>query len=162
MKSGGTSRRLSGFALASIISGTVPSLLFAQTPVLRPGQYEMKSEWVTALGPGRMPTQSNVYCYSAADIQNLGKNSVSGLSKGKVATQCKDLDPKQTGSTVTFASECLDSSGSTIRTTAAITYLSPESYHAVVTMKDTSGKAANPLASATLDITGKRIGDCTK
>jgi hypothetical protein len=157
MKTKGTDRLISGLAAAVVAVATLPSLLRAQTPPLRPGQYELKTEMSVAGQPVKMPPRRDVHCYTPEELQNLGTSM--GHDK---AQNCKVVSSKTTGSTLAFTTECPDAEGKSI-IAGTVTHTSPESYHAVVSMKSTSSRPDDPFGQGmSLDITGKRIGECTK
>jgi hypothetical protein len=156
MKTKGTGRLMSGLA-AAMVAATLSSLLCAQTPALLPGQYELKTVMSVAGHPGNMPARRDVHCYTAEELGNLGRSM--GHDK---AQNCKVVTSKTTGSALAFTTECPANDGKSI-ITGTVTHLSPESYHAVVSMKSTSSRADDPFGQGmSLDITGKRIGDCGK
>jgi len=157
MKTKGTGRLISGLAAAMVAAATLSSLLRAQTPPLRPGQYELKTEMSVAGQPVKMPPRRDVHCYTAEELQNLGTSV--GHDK---AQNCKVVSSKTTGPTLAFTTECPDPDGKSI-ITGTVTHTSPETYHATVSLKSTSSRADDPFGQGmSLDITGKRIGDCTK
>jgi hypothetical protein len=107
--------------------------------------------------PVKMPPRRDVHCYTPEELQNLGTSM--GHDK---AQNCKVVSSKTTGSTLAFTTECPDAEGKSI-IAGTVTHTSPESYHAVVSLKSTSSRADDPFGQGmSLDITGKRIGDCTK
>ena len=157
MKTQRTVRSASRLAAATVAAATLSSLLRAQTPPLRPGQYELKTVMSVAGQPGNMPARRDVHCYTAEELENVGR------SMGHDKTQnCKVVNSKTTGSTLAFTTECPDPEGKSI-ITGTVSHTSPESYHAVVSLKSTSSRADDPFGQGmSLDITGKRIGDCGK
>lgn len=136
----------------------VPTL-GAQVTKLKPGQYELVSE--IAL-PGRstpLPGRKDTHCYSAKDIEDLAK-ALSGESKSQT---CKVLSTKTTGTVLGYTTECTHPDGTVVNSSIELEITSAESFHAVVRMKDTSGRSASPLfLNSTITMTGKRIGDCSK
>jgi len=158
MKTKETGPLISGLAVALVAAVTVSSMLRAQTPPLRPGQYELKTEMSVAGQPVKMPPRRDVHCYTPEELQNLGKSM--GHDKER---NCKVVSSKATGAALAFTTECPDPEGKSI-ITGTVTHTSPESYHAVVNLKSTTSRADDPFGGQgmSLDITGKRIGDCTK
>lgn len=132
---------------------------FAEGITMRPGEYELKTELSVAGKPGKVPPRREVHCYTAEQLQNLG-NSIGRDPK----QDCKVLSSTTSGSTVTFATECLAKQGTTITLTGTVTHTSAESFHSVVSVKDTSERANNPLMQGemSMDITARRIGECKK
>jgi hypothetical protein len=157
MKTKGTVPLIAGLAAATVAAATLSSLLRAQTPPLRPGQYELKTVMSVAGQPGNMPARRDVHCYTAEELENLGRSM--GHDK---AQNCKVVSSKAAGSALAFTTECPDPEGKSI-ITGTVTHTSPESYHAAVTLKSTASRADDPFGQGmSLDITGKRIGDCAK
>ena len=96
------SRRVAG----TVAAATLSSLLLAQAPPLRPGQYEIKTEMSVAGQPVKMPPRRDVHCYTPEELQNLGTSM--GHDK---AQNCKVVSSKTTGSTLAFTTECPDAEG---------------------------------------------------
>ena len=132
--------------------------VLAQTPPLRPGEYDVTTEFSMTSRPAKMPAQKSVRCYTTQDIQDLPRRI--GARAG--AEGCKVETSKMTGTTLTFATEC--PAPMSITSTGTITFTSPESFQAEVTTKDTSGRAGNPVLQGTMtaNVTAKRIGECKK
>jgi len=157
MKTKKAVRLVSGLAAATAAAAMLSSLVRAQTPPLRPGQYEIKTEMSVPGQPGKMPPRRDVHCYTAEELQNLGKSMGNDKAQG-----CKVVSSKTTGSALAFTTECPDPAGKSI-ITGTVTHTSLESYHAVVSLKSTSSRADDPFGQGmSLDITGTRIGDCAK
>jgi len=154
MKKVGTGGRATRLA-AAVIAAATSSLVVAQT-ALRPGEYELKTEMSVEGSPAKMPPRRDVHCYTAEEMQHLG-SSIGHDPK----QNCKVVSSKTTGSTFTFTTECAGRDGATSTITGTVTYTPPEAFHSIVKLKDTSGRADNPFAQGvSMDITGKRIGDC--
>jgi len=133
--------------------------LLAQSPTLKPGQYEVVSEISIAGRQGGLPPRKDLHCYTAQDVQDLANL----VAKRDVKQNCKTLNSKVTGSTLTFTTECTNADGSRLTSSGEVNFPSPESYRAVVNMKQSSGRSANPILNGSnITITAKRIGDCTK
>ena len=158
MKTNGTGRLISSLAAATVAAATLSSLVRAQTPTLRPGQYELKTEMSIAGQPQKMPPRRDVHCYTADELQQLG-NSIGHDPK----QTCKVISSKATASAFTFTTDCRGPDGATSTIAGTITYTSTESFHSVVNLKDTSGRGDDVFAQGvSMDITGKRMGDCAK
>jgi hypothetical protein len=154
----GTRRAAAGFVLALLAAATYSLTLLAQTPNLRPGKYEDTEETSIPGRPGKMPPHTYVRCFTAEDLKDWNNLFKDNDSRGA----CKIVDRKATGTTLALTKECSNAAG--VFTAAIdVTVTSPESYHAVVNMKQSSGRATNPmLQGSTTMATGKRTGDCTK
>ena len=147
------------FALS--LAGAIAMSLaaFAQTPNLRPGKYETTSAISLPGSPTKMPRRTDEACLTADDVKDLSKRLVRNDQKGN----CTLSNSKVTGTALAFTMECTVSDGLKMLYTGDVTFPSSESYHAVVTMKDTSGRATNPMMrGSTITTTAKRIGECTK
>jgi Tfp pilus assembly protein FimT len=143
-------------ALAGLASGVA---LPAQTPILRPGQYERTTE-LTMTGRGKLPPRKTTDCVSADDVNDFSRK----LRTRERSEQCTTSNHKQTDTSVSYTQECTTPDGNRVTFNATVTFTA-ESYQAVVTTSSTGGQAAavSPLfAGSTMTITGKRIGDCAK
>jgi len=133
--------------------------LFAAAPTLKPGQYEVVSEFAPPGQAARMPGQKMLHCYTAKEVEDLAK-VVAGRNPNE---NCKVLSSKVTGSTLTFTTECAQTDGSALTMSGEATFTSQESYRAVVNMKGSGGRGPNPFANGmTINITATRIGECAK
>ena len=141
-----------GFAAALSIAA------WAQTLPLRPGLYETTTE--TAL-PGAAPVSPHTRntCLTADDVKDLSKRLVANDR----SHNCTVQSSKATGTGMTFTAECVLSDTMKMQYSGDVTILSPDSYRAVVTMKNTSGGGSMPMMrGSTMTTTGKRIGECPK
>ncbi|HEY7290182.1 MAG TPA: DUF3617 family protein [Vicinamibacterales bacterium] len=144
------------FTLA-IAAALVPALLAAATSPLKPGEYELTTQF-SVPGRPKMPEQTDRHCYTAAQLEELAK--VMGGGRG-TNQSCKVVDSKTTGSKLTFTTECVRPSGPPVTMVGDVTFTSSESYHAIMTMKAAvDGNGSSPRVAGTFDITGKRIGEC--
>jgi len=138
-----------------LFAAALVSTLSAQAPTLKPGQYELVSQFSMAGRSGGLPARKDLHCYTAQELQDLAAS----VAKINAEQNCKLLNSKTVGSTMTFATECVNPDGRRLTSSGEMTFMSPDSYHVVVTMKS----EANPaLDGTTMDLTAKRIGDCTK
>ena len=141
-----------------LIAAALAPVLLAQAPPLKPGQYEIVSEFSMPGRPGGVPGQKILHCYTAQELQDMAN----ALANRDPKQSCKVQDSKMSGSTLTFTTVCTNPDGRQLTTSGEMTFTSQESYHGVVRMTST-GRAANPaLGGMTITMTGKRIGDCTK
>jgi hypothetical protein len=153
-----TRRAASGLVLALLAAAACSLTLLAQTPNLRPGKYEDTEEISIQGRAGKMPPRTHMRCFTAEDLKdwnNLFKEN--GNQAG-----CKVVDRKVTATSLVSTKECSNAAG-VFTATVNVTVTSPDSYQAVVNMKQSSGQATNPmLQGSTTTATAKRIGDCTK
>jgi hypothetical protein len=144
-----------GATIRIVSAGGVP----AADPTLRPGQYELVSEIALLGRADKAPPRKELHCYTPDELRTLANIIVR-----KQATQdCKVLSSNVVGSTMKVTTECAIGDGNSLTSSAEVQFTSAESFHAVVTMKQIGGRAANPImGGSTITITAKRIGDCAK
>lgn len=135
------------------------AVLFAAAVPLKPGQYEIVSEFSGSSGEARIPIPKVLHCYTAQELEDMPKTA----GRRKDSQDCKVVSSKTTGTTLTYTTACESKDGSRSTINGETTFMSPESYRTVVTFTDSSGRETNPLFNGrTMTITGKRIGDCSK
>jgi uncharacterized protein DUF3617 len=140
-----------------LFASTLTVTLLAQVPTLKPGQYDLVSQFAMPGRPGGMPAQKMGHCYTPQELRDLGNSLVNRDPKQK----CKVQDSKVAGSTLTYTTECLDPDGSKQTLSGQVNFTSQESFHAVVNMK--SSAKGTPFADGvTITIDGKRTGDCAQ
>jgi uncharacterized protein DUF3617 len=145
-------------ALALLAAASYSLTLLAQTPNLRPGKYEDTEEISIPGRPGKMPPRKYVRCFTAEDLKDWNNLFKEDDNRGS----CKIADRKATATTLVLTKECSNAAG-VFTATIDVTVTSPDSYHAVVNMKQSSGRATNPmLQGSTTTATAKWIGECTK
>ena len=130
----------------------------AQPPSLRPGLYQTTSE--TALS-GAQPVSPHTRntCLTADDVKDLSKRLVANNR----SRNCTVQSSKATGTGMTFTAECVLSDTMKMQYSGDVTILSPDSYRAVITMKNTSGGGSmSMMRGSTITTTGRRIGNCSK
>ncbi|HEY7288201.1 MAG TPA: DUF3617 family protein [Vicinamibacterales bacterium] len=141
----------------TIAAALVPVLLAAATSPLKPGEYELTTQF-SVPGRPKVPEQTDRHCYTAEQLAELAK--VMGGGRG-TNRSCKVVDSKLTASKLTFTTECVRPSGPPVTMIGDVTFTSGESFHAVMTMKaDVDGNGSNPRVAGAFDITAKRIGGC--
>jgi hypothetical protein len=150
-------RAVAGLVLALLAAATYSLALLAQTPNLRPGKYEDTEEVSMPGRPGKLPPQTHVRCFTAEDLKDWNNLFRDNDSRGA----CKIVDRKATGTTLVLTKECSNAAG-VFTATIDVTVTSPDSYHAVVNMKQSSGRATSPMLQGSTTATAKRIGECTK
>jgi len=136
-----------------LTAAAVVPALSAQAPTLRPGQYELVSEFSMAGRTGGLPGRKDQHCYTAQELQDLA----SRVAKSNAKQHCTVLNSKTSGSTTTFTTECVNPDGSRLTSSAEVNVTSQDSYRVVVTMKGPT----NP-GGTTITINARRIGDCAK
>ena len=142
-----TRRAATGLALGLLAAATCSLTLLAQTPNLRPGKYEDTEEISIPGRPGKMPPRTHVRCFTAEDLKDW--NNLFGESDNRGG--CKIVDRKATGTILVLTKECANAAG-IFAAAIDVTVTSPDSYHAVVNMKQSSGRATslNVRFSATI------------
>jgi len=136
-----------------LTAAVVVPAVSAQTPTLRPGQYELVSEFSMAGRTGELPARKDQHCYTAQELQELARS----VAKSNAKQNCKVLNSKTTGSTTTFTTECVSPDGSRLTSSGEVSVTSQDSYRVVVTMR----RPTNP-GGTTITINARRIGDCAK
>jgi Protein of unknown function (DUF3617) len=145
----------SGLLLVFVIAAIFSLTVLAQTPSLRPGNYEKTEEISMAGRPSKSPPRKAVVCLGDQDVKDLGKIPIGDNAK----QVCMDSDQKVAGTTITLTRSCTVPDGSKIVLGLTMTFTSAESYRGVATYKSASG----PFKTrATITTTAKRIGDCKK
>jgi Protein of unknown function (DUF3617) len=146
----------------SLVSGLAGALAvsfvaLAQSPGLKPGKYEIASE--ISMAGRTMPPRKDEACYTTDDVKDLSRT----LVKDDQKRHCTVSNSKVSGTALSFTKSCTSAEGLTMTYTGDVMFTSAESYRAVVTMKDSSGRATNPmLRGSTITTTAKRIGECAK
>jgi hypothetical protein len=139
-------------------SAIVSLTLHAQAANMRPGQYEMTSEMAMAGRAMKMPARKEVQCITAEDLKDWSRK----LVQNGQGTTCKLVEYKPAGATLTFTRVCTTAAGGQTTYRGNVTFTPPDTYRAVVSMKDDSGRSTNPLMQgSTITTTAKRVGACT-
>src|SRR6476469_8142424 len=126
---------------STFFAAAITALSFAQTPTLQPGQYELVSEISLTGRADKMPPRKDLHCYTPQDVAELAK-SIGGRGK---SSDCKILKSSVVGSTMTYTTECAMGDNGRLNLSGEVQFTSPASYHAVVTMIQTSGRGSNPM-----------------
>ena len=147
----------SGLLFVFVIAAIFSLTLLAQTPSLRPGNYEKTEEMSMPGRPSKSPPRKAVVCLGEQDVKDLGKIPIGDNAK----QVCMDSDQKVAGTTITVTRSCTGPDGSKIVLGLTMTFTSAESYRGVATYKSASGPFKT-LEGATITTTAKRIGDCKK
>ena len=147
--------------MSVMFAAALAPTMFAAAPTLKPGQYEIVTEFSVAGQPARMPPRKMQHCYTPKDVEDVAQ-----LAAGQRAAEknCKVLSSKVAGATVTFTTECANTDGSTLTIAGELTFISPESFRSVVNMKQSGAKdeVAAMFNGTTMTSTAKRIGECGK
>jgi len=142
---------------SALFAATLTATLVAQTPPLKPGEYEILMETSMPGQPGKLPPQKLGHCFTPQELQDLANS----LANGNAQQSCKIQNSKTVGSTLTFTTECSNPDGSKLVLSGQVNFTSQESYRSVVTMKGIG--AGSPFANGTtMTMTGKRVGNCSK
>jgi hypothetical protein len=122
--------------------------LFAQNP-MRPGRWEVTMQMSMPNMPVQMPQTKTSSCITAEQLQ---KDPTSGLNTGPGSNQCKVTDQKFSGSKVSWKMACAGQAAMTGE--GEMTFMD-DTYTG--TMKMTT-----PQGAMTMQMNGKRVGDCTQ
>jgi Protein of unknown function (DUF3617) len=158
--------RVTAFGLAVLALSGSPKASFdalgtavvADTPHLRPGQYE-KTTAMTIAGRGSPPPRKSLMCVTADDIKDFSKK----LSARPQQDHCTVADYKESSGAVSYTQTCTLPDGSRATAKANLTFSSDESFRAVIEMSSSGGQAAaapGVFQGSTITVTARRIGEC--
>jgi len=122
--------------------------LDAQNP-MRPGRWEVTMQMSMANMPMKMPPTKTSSCITA---EQLAKDPTSGLNTGVGSNQCKVTDQKFSGSKVAWKMAC---TGQAAMTGEGEMTFTDDAYTGSV-------KMTTPQGAMTMQLAGKRVGDCTQ
>jgi hypothetical protein len=148
------------FVSAIFLAGAGMTVLAADAPRLRPGQYERT---IAATIPGRpaAPPRKTTQCITADDVKNFSK----AMNTRSDQQGCAINDYKQSATDVSYTQTCAVPDGSRLTSTVIITFPTEETFRAVVETSSTGGTLSDKypmLQHSTITMTAKRIGDCSK
>jgi len=152
--------RYSGHIVAAILcGGAVVTVLAAETPRLRPGQYERTIQTVI---PGRPPAppRKTVQCITAEDVKDFTK----AMHPRVPEPDCGVGDLKESAAEVRYTRICIVD-GARVTTKVTMKFPTTETFRAVVETKNTGGRSLDQsamLQDSTITTTARRIGDCPK
>jgi hypothetical protein len=134
------------FAICVVAFTTVA----AQNPnPMRPGRWEVTMQMQMASMPMKMPPTKTSSCITA---EQLAKDPTTGLNTGTGPNQCKVTDQKFTGNTVAWKMTC---GGQQAMTGDGEMTFTDDTYTGAVNM-------TTPQGAMTMQMSGKRVGDCTQ
>lgn len=121
---------------------------------MKDGLWEITTKTEMKGMPGNIPPTTMKQCLTKKD--NVPQQKPQGQA---AKPNCKMVDNKVSGNTVTWTSVCTEKDG-TMESKGTMTYKG-EAFDGttVMTMKDKSGKTTNQITSK---MNGKRVGPCTK
>jgi hypothetical protein len=127
--------------------------LAAQAPTIRPGRYAVSMQMSMPNVPVAMPEMTSEQCITADDLKKDAHAWIPNASPDpRMKDACKMSDYKVAGQTVTWAMTCPGQQA--VKGTGEMT-VKGDTYAG--TMKMTT-----PQGEFTTNISGRRIGDCTK
>jgi len=143
----------------ALFTASLIAALAAQAPRIKPGQYEVVSQF--AMPGGRQtgaPPRKDLKCYTEKDVQTIERIIA---QRDTAQGNCHVVSSKVTGSTLTFTTECASPDGRGGMTmNGKVDFLTSESYHAVVDMKMGGERGESGFGGTTITMNAKRIGDC--
>jgi len=141
----------STFLAVSVLCAAGAAALVAQQNPMRPGRWEVTMEMQMANMPMKMPATKTSSCITA---EQLAKDPNSGLPSGGPgnAQACKVTEQNWMGNTGTWKVTCTGANPTTSEGT--MTFMG-ESYTGNVKMTTQQGVM-------TMQLAGKRLGDCTQ
>ncbi len=122
--------------------------LVAQNP-MRPGRWEVTMQMSMANMPMQLPPTKTSSCITA---EQLAKDPTSGLNTGAGSNQCKVTDQKFSGSKVAWKMACTGQAAMTGE--GEMTFMG-DAYSGAM-------KMTTPQGAMTMQLAGKRVGDCTQ
>jgi hypothetical protein len=126
--------------------------LAAQSP-MRPGLWETTMQMQMPNMPIKMPEMKVNSCVTPEQLKDPASTLPRGPQTGRAdQTDCKVSDYKQSGNTVTWKMACTKPQQMT--SAGEMTYTN-DSYTGTMTMSSAQG-------AMTMQLSGKRLGDCTK
>jgi hypothetical protein len=140
---------------AILVTTTV--VLGAQTPQIRPGQYEVTIEMNLAIpkeaqkavtDAAGLDKDTRLECYTADDVKDFAKF----LAREMEEETCKISDLKSAGNKVTFTTTCKEDDIQVMSKTEMT--FAGDSFTTATTAKDDKGRIS------TIKGTAKRVGDC--
>lgn len=139
---------------AILLAGTAAVVVLAAQNPMRPGQWETVMQMEMPGMPMKMPEMKNAQCVTAED---LAKDPSTGLPRGMAGQRgnkdtCTVSDYKVDGSRVTWSMACTGQMA--MNGTGEMTFKG-DSYTGVM-------KMSMPQGEMTMNVAGKRLGDCTQ
>ena len=156
----GSHGRRSVAAIVCAGVAAVATTFAAEMPRLRPGQYERMTVLSLPRGVGTQP-RKNMQCITAEDIKDFSKR----LNDAQPERNCTVSDYKQSAAEVSYTQKCALPDRSSITFVANMTFPSDDTFRAVIKTSSSGGQAAAAgllYQGATITVTAKRIGECTK
>jgi hypothetical protein len=135
------------------------TLLAAELPRLRPGQYERTIQTTASGRPPAAPSKM-LQCITAEDVREFWK----AMHSRALEPDCGVADYRQSAAEVRYTRTCIVS-GARMTSKVTITFPTSETFHAVVETKRTGGQSADRspmLQGSTIRMTARRVGDCSK
>jgi len=124
-------------------------------PTAMPGQWEFTTK-STMQAPMNMamPATTSKFCIKPEDVKDLSKQTMAGAGRGPMPENCKMLDQKVAGDTVSYKMHC--DGKAPIDVAGEINYQG-SSYQGKSQMEM---KGPEGLMKVSTEFSGKRIGDC--
>ena len=143
------SRRMMTVAFCALIAAP----LLAQSQ-MRPGRWEVTTQMDMPGMPVKMPATTTTSCVTPEQAKNPGDTIGDPSGRGRGNSNCKATDQKIDGNKVTWKMAC---TGAQSMTGEGEMVFNGDSYTGKMNM--TMAQMPGPM---TLQITGKRVGDCEK
>ena len=136
-------------ATSLLLLGALASVVWAVQGPMRPGQWEVTMKMSMAGMQMQMPEMKSTQCITA---EQLAKDPATGLPRGAAGQKdCTVSDYKTTGSTISWKMACTGQMK--MEGTGELTFKG-DTYEGVM-------KMAAPQGEMTMNLAGKRAGDCT-
>lgn len=137
-------------AVAGLLSLATFVSVSAQPIPMRPGNWEVTAQM--AMGATQMPPMTSARCITEAELKQSEKSGMPGGIPGGPQGNCTVSDYKVNGSTVSWKMAC---SGQMAMTGEAQMQFKGDTYTGTMSMTMAQG-------SMTMNMSGKRLGDCAK
>ncbi len=143
------SRRMMTLALCALVAA--PLLSQSQ---MRPGRWEVTTQMEMPGMPMKIPPSTSTSCVTPEQANNPGSTLGDPGGRGRGNSSCKATDQKIDGNKVTWKMSCADKT-----TGEGEMVFKGDSYAGKITMTMAQGPMPGPM---TMQLTGKRVGDCEK
>lgn len=145
----------SSFAALSAAYALFGVVAVQAAPTATPGQWEFTTKsTMQAPMTMAMPANTTKFCIKPEDVKDLSKQTMAGGGRGPMPENCKMLDQKVSGDTVTYKMHC--DGKSPIDVAGEVSYQG-DTYQgkSQVEMKGPEG-----LMKVSTEFSAKRLGDC--
>ena len=152
------SRRMMTLAFCALMAAPLLS-----QDQMKPGQWQITTQMDMPGMPVKMPANTVTSCVTPEQARTPGSTVDPGGGRGRGNNDCKTSDEKIDGNKITWKMAC---TGANAMTGDGEMVFNGDSYTGKVNMSMAAPAGAAgrgfPTGAMTLQVTGKRIGDCPK